>query len=81
MEAGTPAGGDPIGWLLALTFGLIGLIAVVVLFTHRSARQERPDESDAEDFFARYFALESFKEDADHQERLEHLRGRPEVPR
>lgn len=67
------------GWLLALTFGLMGLIAVVVLFTQRSARQERPTESDAEDFLAEYFALEPFKDDADLRERLEHLRGQPEL--
>jgi hypothetical protein len=67
------------GWLLALTFGLMGLIAVVVLLAHRSARRVRPTESDAEDFLAEYFALEEFTHDADLRERLERLRGQPEL--
>ena len=67
------------GWLLALTLGFVVLIAVVVFLVRRRARPVRPTEHDAEDFLAEYFALEEFEHDADLRERLEHLRGQPEL--
>jgi uncharacterized membrane protein len=69
------------GWLFASMLGFVVLIAVVlvVFLVRRSARPERPTESDAEDYLAEYFALEEFNNDADLRERLEHLRGVPEL--
>ena len=67
------------GWLLALTLGLMVLIAVVVFVVRRRARPVTPTEHDAEDFLEEYFALEEFEHDADLRERLEHLRGQPEL--
>ena len=67
------------GWLLALTFAFMVLIAVVVVLLRRSARPQPSTESDAEDYLTEYFALEEFTHDADLRERLEHLRGVPEL--
>ena len=67
------------GWLLALTLVFVVLVAVVAVLVRRSTRSEPPAESDAEDFLTEYFALEEFKHDADLRERLEHLRGAPEL--
>ncbi len=67
------------GWLLASTLGFMVLIAVVVLLVRRRARPVEATEPDAEDFLAEYFALEEFKHEADLRERLEHLRGVPEL--
>ncbi len=65
------------GWL-GLTLGIVILVAVVVVFVRRSSRPEPPTDSEAEDFLTEYFALEEF-DDEKLRERLEHLRGVPEL--
>ncbi len=68
------------GWLLASTLGFMVLIAVVVFLVRRRARPQQATEPDAEDFLAEYFALEEFARTTPiSRERLEHLRGQPEL--
>ena len=65
-------------WLVALMCVLAVVVAVVLLLVRRNAKPEPGTDFDSEEFLAEYFALEEFN-DEDLRDRLEHLRGVPEL--
>ena len=62
---------------LSVLVVVVGLVLIVAAVKVRG-QPDPPDDSEAEDFLTEYFALEEF-DDAQLQERLEHLRGVPEL--
>ncbi|HMK10210.1 MAG TPA: hypothetical protein VK461_01375 [Acidimicrobiales bacterium] len=70
-------GWQVVGVVLGILLVIVGFIVVFRAVIHRE-RQDAADDPEAEDFLAEYFALEEFN-DAELRERLEHLRGVPDL--
>ncbi|HTN78294.1 MAG TPA: hypothetical protein VMK16_01375 [Acidimicrobiales bacterium] len=75
-------GGDLVGWqvvglVLGIVLVIVGLVVVVRAVVDRE-RHDTADDPEAEEFLAEYFALDEFN-DAELRERLEHLRGVPDL--
>jgi uncharacterized membrane protein len=65
------------GVVLGALLVVVGLVMVVRAAIGRE-RRDTSEESNAEEFLAEYFSLEEFN-DAELRERIEHLRGVPEL--
>ncbi len=68
------------GWqVVVVALSVLLVVVGLVLIVAAVKRREQPDPpDDSEDFLTEYFALEEFN-DAEFRERLEHLRGVPEL--